>query len=129
MSVVYLDASAIVKLVVPEPGSPELENGLRERSRVTSAISRVEVVRAVSRRAAPSSRSPADVLARLTSIAVDDTVISLAASMTPSQLRTLDAIHLASALQVAPDLDAFITYDRQLGHAAAAAGLPVETPR
>jgi predicted nucleic acid-binding protein len=125
----YLDSSAIVKLVVSEAESGVLGDALRGRALVSSAVSRVEVARAVARRRTPSSRSPAELISGLTLLGIDDAVLSLAASLGPPTLRTLDAIHLASALQVAPDLDAFITYDRQLGEAAAAAGLPVETPR
>lgn len=129
MSTVYLDASAIVKLVVPEPGSVELERRIGGSRLVTSAISRVEVTRAVRRRSASSTRAPADVLVRVASLAMDEAVLSLAAALSPPALRTLDAIHLASALQMGGDLEAFVTYDRQLGEAAVAAGLSVETPR
>jgi predicted nucleic acid-binding protein len=125
----YLDSSAVVKLVVPEAESGVLALALRGRATVSSAVSRVEVTRAVARRRAPSSRSPADVLAGLTLLVVDDGVLSLAATLGPPTLRTLDAIHLASALQLGSDLDAFITYDTRQATAAAAAGLPVGSPR
>jgi predicted nucleic acid-binding protein len=125
----YLDASAIVKLVVSEAESGVLGDALRGRALVSSSVSRVEVARAVARRRTPSPRSPAELLSALTLLGIDDAVLALAASLGPPTLCTLDTIHLASALQVAPDLDAFITYDGQLGAAATAAGLHVETPR
>lgn len=129
MKATYLDSSAVVKLVVPEAESGVLALALRGRATVSSAVSRVEVTRAVARRRAPSSRSPADVLAVLTLLVVDDGVLSLAATLGPPTLRTLDAIHLASALQLGSDLDAFITYDTRQATAAATAGLPVGSPR
>lgn len=62
-------------------------------------------------------------------IAMDAAVLLRAASLEPPELRSLDAIHLATALSVEPVIEAFVTYDRQLGRAAAAAGLRVESPR
>lgn len=129
MKATYLDSSAIVKLVVPEAESSVLAVTVRGRATVSSAVSRVEVTRAVARRWAPSSRSPADVLSGLTLLGVDDGVLALAATLGPPTLRALDAIHLASALQLGSDLDAFITYDTRQATAAATVGLHVETPR
>src|SRR5437870_1385634 len=69
-----------------------------------------------------------EVLRTVTVVAIDDDVLLAAAELEPAQLRTLDAIHLATALRVEQELDGFITYDRRLGDAAVRAGLSVEAP-
>jgi predicted nucleic acid-binding protein len=61
-------------------------------------------------------------------IGIDRTITARAAALAPPALRTLDAIHLASAMELGADLEAFVTYDRRLAEAAAAAGLPVTSP-
>lgn len=61
-------------------------------------------------------------------LAVDAPVLEAAAGLGPAELRTLDAIHVASALSLGGDLRAFVTYDERQASAARKAGLPVETP-
>jgi uncharacterized protein len=128
---VYLDASAIVKLVVPEPGTDALLTSLeRWPDRVSSAISRAEVHRAIRRRggsAAIYARAD-DVLSTLVLVRIDDAVLARAAAFRDPLLRPLDAIHLASALSLGDDPDAFITYDARLARAAARQRLRVESP-
>lgn len=127
----YLDASAIVKLVVPEPETPALLAALRgDAERVTSGLSIVEVHRAIARIGArPTVTARADaVLERLALMPVDDAVLRDAARLEPADLRTLDAIHLAAARSLLPDLAGVVTYDRRLGLAATAAGLDVMAP-
>lgn len=124
----YMDSSALVKLVVPEPGSRALEARIRGHDLVSSAVAAVEVPRAVARRSSPSSRTSGQVLSAVTLVALDDAVLRSAAAASPAELGTLDALHLSTAALVAGDLDAFITYDRQLAAAASAAGFQVEAP-
>jgi predicted nucleic acid-binding protein len=113
---------------VRESGSTELERRLRGEQVVSSALSRVELGRALLR-APGAQRSAGEVLGRADLISIDEEVLASAATLPPPILRILDAIHLATAIRIATDIDSFITYDRQLGRSAAAAGLLVETPR
>jgi len=130
MAAVYLDASAIVKLVVPEEGSRALAERLGGRRTATTALSRVEVERALRRAGLPSAtiELAGSVLRRIVRIGVDGAILARAAELEPATLRTLDAIHLATALSFEEDVEAFVTYDRRLAQAAERAGLPVESP-
>jgi uncharacterized protein len=127
---VYVDASALVKLVLPEPETPALRTYLAESGPLLSSrVAHVEVRRAVARVARPGDEEHvAELLARLQTIELDDGVGQIAAAVSPSVLRSLDAIHVASALSIREELDAFITYDRRLADAARAAGLNAEAP-
>lgn len=127
----YLDSSAIVKLVFPEPETPALVSRLRHDPEViSSAIARVEVLRALKRiQAAPSARRQAErVLARIALVRIDDAVLDSAAAIDSAELRSLDAVHLATAVGIGERLSGFITYDSRLGNAADRAGLPVLIP-
>jgi predicted nucleic acid-binding protein len=128
----YLDASALVKLVVPEPESPALAGaltGLREA--VTSVVGAVEVRRAMIAAGAiePKLISRAtDLLARTVLVSVTDEIREIAEALPEPRLRTLAAIHIATALALGPTIVAFVVYDRKLGDAARDAGLPALTP-
>lgn len=123
----YLDASAVVKLVIDEPESMTLLHWYHESDRIiTSRVGVVEVRRAVNRREHDPSQLLA-VLERLEVFEVDSEVDRLASGIMPLALRTLDAIHLATALSI-PGLGAFVTYDDRLADAARAAGLPLVRP-
>lgn len=128
---VYLDTSAIVKLVVREPETDALMEALREwPDRISSVFARVEVQRALWRvRASRASRERADaVLETMTLIRVDDQGLALASSIKDPFLRALDAIHLAAALSIGDDPHAFVTYDARLARAARKQRLRVEHP-
>jgi predicted nucleic acid-binding protein len=129
-SAVYLDASAIVKLLADEPGSAELVAYLETRPlRVVSRIAEVEVRRAVARLDGPFDQDRlAGVFAALTIVELDASLAPAAGRLSPSLLRTLDAIHLATALELLSDLEAFVTYDQRLAEAATAAGMTVALP-
>ena len=127
---VYLDSSAIVRLAVAEPESAALRRYLRGRSPlVASALAKVEVGRALLPVGDSAVRRGHEVLARLELLRVSDRVLALAERLRPFELRTLDAIHLATALQLEGDLTRLVTYDRRLHAAASAAGCPVAAPR
>jgi uncharacterized protein len=128
VSSVYADASALIKLVVREAESTELERWLVGRSVISSAISRVEVARGVRRSGAGGGERVRRVMERITLVACHDEVLARAEGLGPATLRSLDAIHLASALLVMEELQAFVTYDGRLADAAAATGLAVEAP-
>lgn len=126
---VYLDASALVKLVAPEAESDAMAAFVaKHRSQSTSTVGLVEVRRAVVRRPGVTDARVEDVLERVVGIAFDPDVAAVAAIIGPPSLRTLDAIHLASAAALGADLEAFVTYDRRLAEAARARGMPVASP-
>jgi predicted nucleic acid-binding protein len=126
----YLDASAIVKLVIDESESPAVrERVAAARQLFTNRIAAVEVGRAVQRQSEiDASQQVSAVLKGLSMIELDPSVAESAATLEPRGLRSLDAIHLASALALGEELEAFVTYDLRLGEAARAAGLAVLAP-
>ena len=128
---VYLDSSAIVKLVVTEPESEALRDYLAVReNRLASVLARVEVVRALRRSygaAPPALHHTEHVLKGIALVAVDEPILLRAARLQPDRLRSLDAIHLATALSL-DGLEAMVTYDRRLQGAATAAGVGVAAP-
>ena len=129
--ILYLDSSALVKLVIREKETSELLGLLTEwPERASSAVARVEVLRAVRRIRAPAAtrRRAEEVLERVALVGVDQSVLSTAAAVTPPILRTLDAIHLATALSLGDDLGALATYDGRLRAAAEEARLLVLAP-
>lgn len=126
----YADASALVKLVLAEPESHALDARVGALDHlVTSDLAEVEVAIAARRvMGAGGARAAENLLGELDTIPVDAQVRRIAARFDPPTLRSLDAIHLASALSVRDVVDVFLCYDRRLGEAAAAAGLVVESP-
>jgi uncharacterized protein len=127
--VVYLDSSAIVKLVVAEKESSALRRFLRHHAgRASCALARVEVVRAVRPHGAAAITRARGVLRRLDLVRLDDDLMEDAATLDAGILRSLDAIHLAAARVFGDDLRAVVTYDDRMAHAAAVLGLPVEGP-
>jgi predicted nucleic acid-binding protein len=129
--VIYLDAAAIVKLVHPEAETAALATWLDARStapRVVSALAEVEVARAVRRSAPSASDRVAPVLATMYRLEITAAVRLAAAAFADPMLRSLDAIHLATALQLGAELGEFVTYDKRLLAAAAAVGLPTASP-
>jgi predicted nucleic acid-binding protein len=125
----YVDSSALVKLAVREPESAALRRSLaRRRPLVSSALARTEVVRALLPLGPDAVRRGREVLARVELLRVNDRVLDAAGQLAPPELRSLDAIHLASAEQFGSDLRAFVTYDERLAAAAAARGFRVIGP-
>lgn len=128
---IYLDSAAVVKLVHAEPESQALRHWLDDRAEagwISSVLLEVESFRALVRHApAAAARLPA-VLDAIELIDLTARVRRLAKAVDPITVRSLDAIHLATAVLVGADLTSFVTYDKRLGDAAAAAGLPVAMP-
>jgi predicted nucleic acid-binding protein len=126
----YLDSSAIVKLAVAEPESAELVRYLRRRRPlVTSALARTEVARALLPLGPDAVRRGLDVLARLETVRINDRVLDAAGALLPAELRSLDAIHLATAQLLGTDLGRIVTYDDRMAEAADLLGRPVASPR
>jgi predicted nucleic acid-binding protein len=128
--VAYLDTSAVVKLLVREGETAALRRWLRRRPRrVASALLSVELLRAARRAGEPRLVVEARrLLTGITLIGVDNAVLDRAGDLEPGQLRTLDAIHLATALSLGAELDAVVTYDRRMADAAALVGLAIAAP-
>jgi predicted nucleic acid-binding protein len=122
----FLDASAITKLVVDEPESAALERVVAGKVLVTSRVAVVEVTRAVAR--ADPAADPWGVLSRVAFVELDADLARLAGATGGPLLRALDAIHIASALRLVPEIEAFVTYDDRQADAARAAGLDVVVP-
>lgn len=126
----YLDTSAAVKLVVAEAGSAALTRWLRRRSGdvVSSDLLRTELLR-VTRRGAPQQMQQARmILDAVALFALTSTTFERAALVDPLELRSLDSIHLAAALELGADLEGIVTYDQRLGDAAIANGITVIAP-
>lgn len=129
LGVAYLDSSALVKLVVVEPESAALREAITPWSGAfaTSVIAHVEVPRAVLAAGTSTNRAVL-ILASVATIPLSESVISAARSLQPPELRSLDAIHIASASSLGGDLGVLITYDKRMQEAAAAAGIAVFAP-
>jgi uncharacterized protein len=126
---IYLDSSAIVKLAVREPESDALRRYLRpRRPRVSSALARAEVMRALLHKGESARNAGRRTLANLDLLRVDNRVLDLAGRLLPFELRTLHAIHLATAQRLGVDLGRLCTYDDRLRDAAEALGIAVIAP-
>ena len=126
---IYVDSSALVKLVVEEPESGPLRDLLaRDADQLTSAIVEVEVVRAVRRVVPELSAKAQRVVTQIAIVEVSEPIRARAAALDPPTLRSLDALHLATALEVGDDLDGLVTYDGRMSAAAKDLGLAVFAP-
>jgi len=126
----YLDASALVKLVVRERESSALQRYLRRRRPlVSSALARTEVARALLPLGKEAVERGQDVLARVDLVRVSDRVLGAAGALLPADLRSLDAIHLATAQQLGADLGQIVTYDHRMASAAESLGFTVTAPK
>jgi uncharacterized protein len=127
--ITYLDSSAVVKLATRERETGALRRFIHRRPIVaSSALARTEVLRALRPLGPVALRRARMVLGRLRLIRLDDVLLESAALLDPMSLRTLDAIHLATVLGFADDLEAVVTYDARMRSAAVALGLPVVGP-
>jgi len=126
----YLDSSAIVKLVVAEPESQALRTYLRRRRPlVSSALARTEVLRALLPAGEIALSRSREALRRLDLVRISDRVLDAAGVLEPAQVRSLDAIHLATAQLLGDDLGEVITYDDRMAEAALSLGLKTASPR
>ena len=131
---IYLDSCALVKLVAPAPETAALERYLREHAdqrHVASALVRTEVRRALRRAEATAKQlaTAEKLLGAVITIAIRDELLDAAGALPEAGLRSLDAIHLATAQTLGPALTAFVTYDRRLLNAVDRANLPTAAPR
>jgi predicted nucleic acid-binding protein len=127
--VTYVDSSALVKLAMSEPESAALRRYLgRRRPLVCSSLARAEVARALISLGQDALRRGEEVLARIDLVRINDRVLRAAGAMLPAELRSLDAIHLATAQQFGGELRAVVTYDKRMATAATALGWRVAQP-
>jgi uncharacterized protein len=125
----YVDSSAIVKLAVAEPESKALRRFLlRRQPLVSSALARTEVVRALMPSGMEAVSRGEEVLRRIQLVRVNDRVLRAAGLMQPLELRSLDAIHLASASELGSSVKQIVTYDERMTSAATEAGWSVAAP-
>jgi predicted nucleic acid-binding protein len=125
----YVDSSALAKMLLPESESDALREYLNGRGPLgSSVVVGVEVRRAV-RRVRPDLRADAErLLAEVVVVHLDSAIVARAAALEPPAIRSLDAIHIASALALGEELEAVVTYDARMAEAARASGLRVEAP-
>jgi uncharacterized protein len=132
VSLYYIDTSAALKLLAEESHSQafaKFYDDSVDASWVSSALLRIEVIRAVGRvmpAALPDARA---LLLAFSYVSIDDEVVDAAMNEPDRMLRSLDAIHLATARVLGPGLHAFATYDDRLAIAARDAGISVIDPR
>jgi uncharacterized protein len=131
VSLYYADTSAVIKLLVEETHSKAFAafyDAQADAEWVSSALLRIEVTRAVARVMPALLPDARDLLLAFSSIAMDDDIVEAAMDEPDRGLRSLDAIHLATARVLGPELDAFVTYDGRLAKAAEDAGLVTLAP-
>ena len=131
MSLYYADTSAVIKLLVDETHSKAFAAFYDEHADaewVSSALLRIELIRAVGRAVPALLPEARELLTAFTCVAIDDEIVAAAMNEPDRGLRSLDAIHLATARLLVPELDGLVTYDERLAKAAADAGLPVVSP-
>lgn len=130
MTATYVDSSAIVKLAVYEPESAALRRYLRRRRPlVSSALARAEVLRALLPSSAAAVASGRRVLATMDLVRINESLLNDAGTLEPTLLRTLDAIHLATAYSLGRDVGRVVTYDERMADGARGLGLAVASPK
>jgi uncharacterized protein len=129
MLATYMDSSAIVKLAVREAQSDALRKYLRRRrALISSALARTEVLRALLVGGVPALAAGRRVLERIDLVRVNDRILDLASTLLPLEMRSLDAIHLATAKRLGADLREIVTYDERMATASRAMGFVVSSP-
>jgi hypothetical protein len=128
--VFYLDTSAALKLVIAERGSTALRRWLRPRDGqiASSDLLRTELLRATKRAAPEHMVQTRAVLDGLILVTLSTSVFERAAMLQPDILRSLDALHLAAALELGDELEGVVTYDSRLADGANALGIEVIVP-
>src|SRR2546425_5858985 len=126
---IYLDSSAIVKLAVAETESAALRRYLRRRAPlVVSALARTEVARALLPLGSAAVQRGHEVLSRIELIRVSDRILLDAGSLVPAQLRSLEAIHLATMRKLGGSVRGVVTYDSRMAAAVSAMGMTTVAP-
>ncbi|HEU4674174.1 MAG TPA: type II toxin-antitoxin system VapC family toxin [Candidatus Limnocylindrales bacterium] len=125
----YLDASALLKLIVDEPGSAELRGWLTPDVRIVmSRVGAIELVRAVRRLRRDLENETSAVLSAVDLVELDAELAADAGVLVPVTLRTFDAIHIATAIRLRAAVPTFVAYDARLLAAARENGLRTASP-
>jgi predicted nucleic acid-binding protein len=128
---IYFDTSALMKLVVTEDETAPLEAWLDEHPEIrwtTSDLTRVELLRGVMRRQPVALLQAQQLITRMTRIPVSDAILQYASTCQPPLLRSLDAIHLASAMEFRKEIEWMVVYDKRLLEVAKLNGVSVVSP-
>lgn len=127
---VYLDTSALVKLIRQEAGSSGVSSLLETTGAVpaSSQIAEVELMRAVRRHSPELSDQARSLLDEIVLLPLTAEIRTRAQFISPTSIRSLDAIHMATGLGISPHLAYFVTYDRRMAEAAETTGLPAMSP-
>jgi predicted nucleic acid-binding protein len=124
----YIETSAFLKLLVAEAESPALRAWLTDREPVWSShLLRTESLRAASRLGV-DHEVVEKALATVSLVLPGSTTFSTAGNLGPSGLRSLDALHLASALELGSDLQGLLTYDARMSEGARELAIAVLAP-
>ena len=126
----YFDTSALAKLVLLEAETTALREWIsarRDESQFTNIVGIVELHRLAARVNAAASTAAAYLASRVDQLELTPLALARAATLPPPQVRTLDALHIASASELS-DLTALVTYDSRMIIAAREYGLPVDSP-
>lgn len=129
---IYLDTSALVKLVVAEGESQALKHFLgahADDSWFSAALARTELIRAVAPNGTQAIAAARDLLNTLDTVMLTRQLLDDAGTLKPLRLRSLDAIHLTAARRAGDSLRAVITYDARMLSAAADLGICTASPR
>jgi predicted nucleic acid-binding protein len=132
VSLYYADTSAVIRLLVEETHSKAFAafyDAHAGAEWVSSALLRIELTRAVTRAMPALLPDARDLLLAFSFVAIDDDIVEAAMNEPDRGLRSLDAIHLATARVLGEDLDALVSYDDRLLKAATDAGLATASPR
>jgi uncharacterized protein len=130
-SVAYLDTSALTKLVRLEAETDQLRRWLDDQKHevlASSAITAVELVRAARRSGSDAVPVAKNVLTGLSLVTITPSILDRAAELEPAALRSLDAVHIATALAIGASLGVIVAYDARLLEAARGMGLPIIAP-
>lgn len=131
---IYLDTSALTKLLIVEPETPELQTWLTNHLgqgefAATSALSQIELMRVVARYGDSAQTERARyLLDGIDILPITEPLLTVAATMKPPTLRILDTLHLAAAAQLQRELTAFVTYDHNLVEGCRKQGFPAVSP-
>ncbi|MCY3862625.1 MAG: type II toxin-antitoxin system VapC family toxin [bacterium] len=126
----YVDTSALVKLVAAEPETPGFQSWRAQQHRdlVAGDLVRTELLRAARRLTSAHVLAATEVLASVRLVRIGEHIFEQAGHLDPPSLRSLDAIHLASALDLGRDLEGIVTYDNKLAEAARQNHIPIISP-
>ncbi|MFD4181661.1 type II toxin-antitoxin system VapC family toxin [Rhodococcus sp. NPDC058514] len=128
---IYLDTSAMVKLVVREAESDALARWLNDRldeNLVTSTIGRIELLRAAGRVSSSVVTRARSFLSTVDAMSLTPAIAGLAETIGAPALRTLDALHLAAVYTLGPAVTTFVVYDQRLAESAIDLSIPVAAP-